>query len=207
MQRPDHVGGTNRWPRWLAQAVLWGACSVVQAGPTLERIKATGKITLAYQPGPPFAYTADQSKPIGYAIDLCQRISEAVRQALNMKALEVVYLPVTSADRLPALMEKRADMECGSTTNNEKRRQSVAFTVPHFITGTRFAVRGDSGILKARSWFQPRAVRLWRRYKRPTRTVCWASISGQWTLWTRPCPWLNAEMLTVSPWTMCCCMP
>jgi ABC-type amino acid transport substrate-binding protein len=43
-------------------------------------------------------------------------------------------------------VEGRAELECGSTTNNAERRKTVAFTVPHYITGARYAVRPDSGI-------------------------------------------------------------
>ena len=38
----------------------------------------------------------------------------------------------------------KADLECGSTTNNAERREKVAFTVPHYITGARLLVRASS---------------------------------------------------------------
>ena len=37
-------------------------------------------------------------------------------------------------------------VKCGSTTNNAERRQQVAFTVPHYITGARYLVRADSPV-------------------------------------------------------------
>ena len=116
------------------------------AGPALDRIKATGNLVIAYQPGPPFAYADGDSKPMGYAIELCLKISQAVRKSLEMANINLVYLPVTSAQRIPTIVEGKADLECGSTTNNETRRKSVAFTIPHYITGTRFAVRSDASI-------------------------------------------------------------
>jgi glutamate/aspartate transport system substrate-binding protein len=73
-------------------------------------------------------------------------VAEAVRKNLQLKALPVEYVQVTPADRIAAVAEGRADMECGSTTNNAERRQKVAFTVPHYITGARFMVRADSNI-------------------------------------------------------------
>ena len=51
---------------------------------------------------------------------------------------------VTPANRISIIAEGKADMECGSTTNNKERREKVAFTVPHFITGARMLVRADS---------------------------------------------------------------
>jgi ABC-type amino acid transport substrate-binding protein len=53
---------------------------------------------------------------------------------------------VTGATRIPAIVEGKADLECGSTTNNAERRQKVAFTVPHYIAGARYLVRADSKI-------------------------------------------------------------
>ncbi len=56
----------------------------------------------------------------------------------------VTYLMVTPANRISTIETGKADMECGSTTNNAERRQKVAFTVPHFITGARMLLRADS---------------------------------------------------------------
>jgi glutamate/aspartate transport system substrate-binding protein len=128
----------------VAALVLAGASAT--AGPVLDRIKERGKIVIAHRESSvPFSYVADR-KPMGYAVDLCLRVAEAVRKNLQLKALPVEYVQVTPADRIAAVAEGRADMECGSTTNNAERRQKVAFTVPHYITGARFMVRADSNI-------------------------------------------------------------
>jgi glutamate/aspartate transport system substrate-binding protein len=117
------------------------------AADVLDRIKARGKIVLAHRESSvPFSYVSADRKPMGYAVDLCLRVAEAVRKNLQLKVLPVEYLLVTPADRIAAVVEGRADMECGSTTNNAERRQKVAFTVPHYITGARFMVRADSDV-------------------------------------------------------------
>ena len=117
------------------------------AGPALDRIKGRGSMVLAYQTGAPFAMSLSPGQPpVGYSIDLCKHVAEAVRKALDLKAMRIDYLPVGSSERLPTIASGKADIECGSTTNNEARRREVAFTVPHYITGTRFAVRADSYI-------------------------------------------------------------
>ena len=127
--------------------VLVAGVASASAGPVLDRIKARGKIVLAHRESSvPFSYIDPDRKPLGYAVDLCLRVAEAVRKNLQLKALPVEYLLVTPADRIAAVAEGRADMECGSTTNNAERRQKVAFTVPHYITGARFMVRADSDI-------------------------------------------------------------
>jgi ABC-type amino acid transport substrate-binding protein len=111
----------------------------------LDRIKERGKIVIAHRESSvPFSYLGADRKPIGYAVDLCLRVAEAVRKNLQLKALPVEFVLVTPADRIAAVAEGRADLECGSTTNNAERRQKVAFTVPHYITGARYLVRADS---------------------------------------------------------------
>ena len=130
----------------IAAALVFtgGPASAVAA---LDRIKERGKIVIAHRESSlPFSYVGADRKPMGYAVDLCLRVAEAVRKNLQLKALPVEFLLVTPADRIAAVAEGRADMECGSTTNNAERRQKVAFTVPHYITGARFMVRADSTV-------------------------------------------------------------
>jgi ABC-type amino acid transport substrate-binding protein len=130
---------------WWFVGLMAGAQA--QAGPALDRIKLGGALTIAYRESSvPLSYLDQNKRPVGYAVDLCLRIAEAVRQKLALKNLEVRYLMVTGATRIPAIVEGRADLECGSTTNNAQRREQVAFTVPHYITGARYLVRADSPV-------------------------------------------------------------
>ena len=125
--------------------VLAAVAPSAWAGPTLDRIKRTGQITLAHRESSvPFSYTLPDKKPVGYALDLCLKVAEAVRKKVGMQSLTPVYLLVTPANRIAAVSEGKADLECGSTTNNAERRQTVEFTVPHYITGARYLVRADS---------------------------------------------------------------
>jgi glutamate/aspartate transport system substrate-binding protein len=127
----------------LALATMPSAC----AGPVLDRIRSTGRITIGYRESSvPFSYLDAQKKPIGYAIDICLRLVETVRRRLELKALATGYVMVTPSNRIAMVAEGKADLECGSTTNNAERRRSVAFTVPHYITGARYLVRSDSHI-------------------------------------------------------------
>ncbi len=77
----------------------------------------------------PFSFVAD-GKPMGYAVDLCLKVAEALRTQLKLPQLRVEWVPVTPATRIPAIVDGRADLECGSTTNNRERRDLVAFTIP-----------------------------------------------------------------------------
>jgi glutamate/aspartate transport system substrate-binding protein len=115
--------------------------------PVLDRIRASGKIVLAHRESSvPFSYYDADKKPVGYALDLCKSIAEAVRKHLHMDSIGITYVPITTATRIDTIVQGKADLECGVTTNNAERREKVAFTVPHYITGTRYAVRADSPI-------------------------------------------------------------
>ncbi len=131
----------------LAAATMAVLGSHATAGPVLDDIRNRGKIVIAHRESSvPFSFVDPSGKPIGYAVDLCKRLAEAVRARLGMKAIGIDYIKVMPADRIPAIVERRADLECGSTTNNAERRQKVAFTVPHYVTGARYLVRADSPI-------------------------------------------------------------
>jgi len=138
---------TSTHTRLAAALALGAAATTAWAGPTLDQIKQTGKIVIAHRESSvPFSYVVDK-KPQGYAVDLCLKIAEAVRKKLEMKSLAPEMLQVTPANRIAVVAEGKAQLECGSTTNNAERRQKVAFTVPHYITGARYMVRADSPIL------------------------------------------------------------
>jgi ABC-type amino acid transport substrate-binding protein len=130
----------------LAASMLTAPTAGAQSGPVLDRVKAGGKIVIAHRESSvPFSYLDGNKKPVGYALDLCVRLAETVRRRLGAKGEDgVTLMMVTPANRIAAISEGKADMECGSTTNNKERRERVAFTVPHFITGARILVRSDS---------------------------------------------------------------
>lgn len=113
---------------------------------TLKKIKELGTITVGHRESSiPFSYYDDKQQVVGYAMDLCQRIVDAVKAKLNMPNLQVKLNPVTSATRIPLIANGTVDMECGSTTNNLEREKQVAFTITHFVTANRFvAKKADS---------------------------------------------------------------
>ena len=50
------------------------------------------------------------------------KVVEAVKQKLNMPDLNVRYNLITSQTRIPLVQNGTVDFECGSTTNNEERK-------------------------------------------------------------------------------------
>ncbi|MDB5848854.1 MAG: amino acid transporter substrate-binding protein, partial [Rhodoferax sp.] len=113
----------------------------------LEKIRSTGSITLAHRDASiPFSYLDQDKHAIGYSIDLCLKVVDAIRRDLKLDRLEVKYLQVTPASRIAAITEGQAQMECGSTTNTADRRKTVDFTIAHFISSSRLLVRSDAKI-------------------------------------------------------------
>ncbi len=110
-----------------------------ELGGTLKKIKDTGAITLAHRESSvPFSYYDDRQQVVGYAMDLCYRIVNAVKTELKLAKLDVSLNPVTSATRIPLIANGTVDLECGSTTNNLERQKQVSFTITHFVTANRF---------------------------------------------------------------------
>lgn len=130
--------------------VLAASTGALAAQGVLERVRGGGALKVAYRDSSvPFSYLdAKTGKPIGYAMDLCLHLADVVRRQTGKKDMAIELLPVTSANRVVTVAEGKADMECGSTTNNAERRQSVAFTIPHYITGARLLVPASSSITR-----------------------------------------------------------
>ena len=137
------------FPAVVGALVLLGTSPHLGATTVLERISNGAPIVIAHRESSiPFSYLDGDKQPVGYAVDLCLRIAEAVRKKTGAKNMPIEFLLVTPANRIAAIEQGKADMECGSTTNNAERRQKVAFTIPHFITGSRLLVRADSRIAR-----------------------------------------------------------
>ena len=116
---------------------------------TLQKVKETGTITIGYRDSSvPFSYLDNQQRPVGYALDICMRVVEAVKRELSMPGLKVALNPVTSATRIPLMANGTIDLECGSTTNNAERQRQVAFTNTHFLTASRFVSKRASNLSK-----------------------------------------------------------
>ncbi|AMM23384.1 transporter substrate-binding domain-containing protein [Variovorax sp. PAMC 28711] len=114
---------------------------------TLARIKATGAITVGYRESSfGFSYLDGSVKPVGYSLDICKRIIEAARDELKLPLIEVKYQAVTSANRIPLVVNGTVDIECGSTTNLVERQKQVAFSPDIFRYNVRMLVKADSGI-------------------------------------------------------------
>ncbi len=114
---------------------------------TLKKIKDSGSITIGHRDASlPFSYYDDKQQPIGYAMDICHKIRDAVAAELKMSSLKTNYQLVTSANRIPLMANGTIDLECGSTTNNVARQEQVWFTHTHFVTANRWVAKKSSKV-------------------------------------------------------------
>lgn len=140
----------------LALTVLALACLIPTAqamadgrSVTLDKVAKTGIISLGYREAePPFSYKTPDGKIIGFSMDLCHQVVEAVRQHLKLDKLDVNYIAATSATRFVLVKSGKIDIECAATTNNSERRKIVSFSYPHFTTATQYMTRRADGIIK-----------------------------------------------------------
>lgn len=114
---------------------------------TLRKIKDSGLITMGYRESSyPLSYLDDKQQPIGYHIDICNRVIDTVKAELKLATLKIQHQAVTSQNRIPLVTNGTVDLECGSTTNNEARQKQVAFAPTTFVTNVRMAAKKASGI-------------------------------------------------------------
>jgi glutamate/aspartate transport system substrate-binding protein len=114
---------------------------------TLEKIKSTGSVTLGVRDASiPLSYMPDGAQPIGFHVDICQRIVSAVQKQLNLPRINVQYQTVSSQNRIPLVQNGTVDLECGSTTNNATRQRDVSFALTTYVEDVRMAVKTSSSI-------------------------------------------------------------
>lgn len=134
----------------LAAALLAASLSAhtqAQTPATLDKVKASGSITVAYRESSiPFSYLGAEAQPTGFGWEICGRIVEQVKKATGRADLKVNTQAVTSQNRIPLMQNGTIDIECGSTTNNSERAKQVAFAINYFYTGTRLLVKAGSPV-------------------------------------------------------------
>ena len=135
----------------LLAACLLTTAAGAQTGeglsPTLANIKKTHVVRLGYrESSPPFSFLDQANRPIGYSLELCEAIVDEIGVEVDDADLKIEYVKVTSDDRIPAVVQNKIDLECGSTTANAERARQVAFSPLMFVAGTKLMVPKASGI-------------------------------------------------------------
>jgi len=137
-----------RWG-WLliALSLALGSGTAFAESMTLRKIQETGVISIGYRDAStPFSYLDARQRPVGYSMDICQRIVDAVKARLQLPELNVRLVPVSSPTRIPLVANGTVDLECGVTTNNAERQQQVSFTVTTFVAESRVLSKRSSPV-------------------------------------------------------------
>ncbi len=131
----------------LIAGTAFTGVAIAQDGGTLKKIRDTGVIKIGHRDASiPFSYLDDKQQPIGYGVDICLKIADAIKANLKLPNLKVEFVPVTSQTRIPILTGGNIDVECGSTSNSIERQKQVSFAPTYFMTGTKIVVKKSSGI-------------------------------------------------------------
>ena len=130
-----------------AALLCTGLAATGASAQTLKKIADANKITVSYREASvPFSYLIGSSKAVGFSVELTEAIIDDVRKKTKKPDLQIAYMPVTSQNRIPLLVNGTYDLECGSTTNNSTRAKDVTFSTNMFYTGTRLLVKKTSNI-------------------------------------------------------------
>lgn len=114
---------------------------------TLNKIRNTQLVVVGYREfSVPFSYLDARHQPVGYSIDLCQKVVLAIQQHLGLAQLRIKYVPVSPATRIPLVANGPVDMECGVSTNTLERQRSVAFSVTTFLSEARLVSKRKDAI-------------------------------------------------------------
>lgn len=131
----------------LAAHLLILASTNAAAEGTLEKIARSGEFVIGYRTdSTPLSFRNGKGQPAGYSVDLCRRIGEAVQRHLADKDISIKFVPVSSDERIYAVVDGTIDIECGSTTITLSRQEVVDFSLPTFVTGGSIASLKESGI-------------------------------------------------------------
>jgi len=140
-------GATATVPAATAPAPAASATPPADKIDTLKRIRDTGTILLGVREASvPFSFLDAQKQPQGYSVDLCLKVADAIKAELKLPRLDVKFVPVSSANRIPALLENKIDLECGSTTNTRDRQKQVAFAYTTYIAGIKMLAKTASNV-------------------------------------------------------------
>lgn len=126
----------------LAAALLAAPARAEELTGTLQKLKETNTIVMGFrETSVPFSYLDDQQKPVGFAIDICTKLVDAIRTEMKLPGLKLETMGVTSSNRIPLMANGTIDIECASTTNNPDRQKQVSFAPSHFLTASKFVAK------------------------------------------------------------------
>jgi glutamate/aspartate transport system substrate-binding protein len=131
----------------LCVAFAASTATAQSLGPTLQKIKDAGTITIGHRDSSvPFSYLDDSQKPIGFSLELCNLVVAKIKARLGQPGLKVAYQAVNSSNRIPLVKNGTVDIECGSTANTIARQQEVAYSVIFYAPQFKWISLKSSGL-------------------------------------------------------------
>ena len=142
-----------RMGRRAASALLLGLIGITVSGiaaaqapgatSRLDEIVKRDKLIVAtFSTAPPFCYTDEAGKLVGFDID----IAKFIAKSLLGDDKKIEFVTVTSEGRWPAVNSGRADIGIATTTVYPDRALRVAFTRPYIDSGISILVRDDTNV-------------------------------------------------------------
>jgi ABC-type amino acid transport substrate-binding protein len=130
---------------------LAAALAMPATAQTLERIKATGELTLGYRvDAAPLSFADADGKPAGYSPQVCMSVAQHIANQFMLEDLNVTFVPVDTTDRFDKVANGEIDLLCGASTITLERRKLVDFSVPTYVDGTAVMVaKGYQGGLES----------------------------------------------------------
>ncbi len=108
-----------------AGTLLALACGAAHAQTALDDVMKAKKITIAVQTDfPPYGFVSTDMKPQGLDIDMATYIATKLGVALELA-------PVTSANRIPYLQSRKAELVIATLGKNPEREKVIDFTAAY----------------------------------------------------------------------------
>ncbi len=121
---------------FVAFVFVAGLCGTLFAQDRLDTIKKRGTLIAGVKDSTPgFGFVDEKTREIvGYDVDFVKAIANKLGVKLQLK-------PVTSASRMPQLVEGNIDIIAATMTKTAERAKQIDFSNTYFFTGQKFIVR------------------------------------------------------------------
>src|SRR6476620_2472826 len=156
MRHADHRGSVmTRTTRRVCIGLEDASAAITSVAPAsaqefdaiVKKLRETKTFTIGHrETSIPHSYIDNNQKVVGYSIELCLKIADAMKQELNLPDLQVKYVPVNIQNRMALVANGTVDIECGSTVNTLGRQKQVDFTLVTFIAADRVMAKKDANI-------------------------------------------------------------
>lgn len=112
----------------------------------LDKISRTGTLIAGTRNSSiPFGYINEKKEWVGFSVDLLKQIQQRLERKLGKK-IHLELKAVTPQTRIPMVVNRTIDIECGNTTYTRSRDETVDFSINFFYAGSQLLVRKTSFI-------------------------------------------------------------